>query len=197
MSHWNEKHALSYDEKWGKLEFHQKIPTLAKVKSGDNIVELGCGGGYLALCLVLHAPQINVLAMDPTEKMIALAEQKKQKADLATSELRFVKAGAESLKVQSNSLDLALAAFSVHHWQQPELAMSLIFQALKPGSRIWLCEDMNTPTEGDMQINTSLKTFTGIQDLLQKAGFIGIVQDLYHSHEGEFLIIEATKPSLE
>jgi|GEM_PF-2048706 len=92
------------------------------------------------------------------------------------------------------SLDLAIAAFSVHHWQNAELAMSLIFRALKPGGRIWLCEDMNTPINGDMQVNNSLKAFDGINTLLENSGFVKISKSLHSSDEGEFLVVEAVKP---
>ncbi|WDE02457.1 class I SAM-dependent methyltransferase [Thalassomonas actiniarum] len=194
MNHWNDEHALSYDEKWGELEFHQQIPALAKVAADYRIVEVGCGGGYLSLCLAQHAAGVEVLAIDPTEKMIALAKVRQQKADLPEYQLQFIKAGAEELAVEDASVDLTLAAFSVHHWQDSKLAMSLIFQGLKPGGRIWLCEDLNTPIDGDMQVDNSLKSFNGIKALLELSGFTGINKSLHTSSEGEFLVVEAVKP---
>ncbi|WDE09211.1 class I SAM-dependent methyltransferase [Thalassomonas viridans] len=194
MSHWNNEHAVSYDEKWGELEFHQKIPALAKVAADYRIAEIGCGGGYLSLCLAQHAPGVKVLAIDPTAKMIELAKARQQKADLPGSRLEFIEAGAEALAVEDASLDLAVAAFSVHHWQDSKLAMSLIYQGLKPGGRIWLCEDMNTPLDGDMQVDNSLKAFSGIKALLELSGFREICKSLNTSFEGEFLVVEAVKP---
>jgi len=194
MSHWNDEHALSYDEQWGELEFHKQIPALAKVAAQQRIVEIGCGGGFLSLCLAQHAPGVKILALDPTEKMIALAKERQQKADLPESQLKFIKAGAEELAVEDASLDLTLAAFSLHHWQDSKRAMSLIFKGLKPGGRIWLCEDLNTPLDGDMQVDHSLKSFNGIKTLLELTGFNDISKSLNTSPEGEFMIVEAVKP---
>ena len=193
MSHWNDNHAISYDEQWGDLDFHRQIPGLARVEANFNVLELGCGGGYLSLCLAQSAPGVRVTALDPTEKMIALAKARQEKADLPESQLQFIQAGAEELEMADASLDLTIATFSVHHWQNAEMAMSLVFSALKPGGRIWLCEDLNTPIDGDMQVNNSLKAFDGINTLLENSGFAAISKDLHSSDEGEFLMVEAVK----
>lgn len=108
--------------------------------------------------------------------------------------MTFIQAGTEQLDTPPNTTDIAIAAFSVHHWEEPELGMSLVFSALKPGGKIWLCEDLNTPTGGDMSVKKDLKAFEGIRDLLTNSGFINIKKSLYESDEGQFLIVEADKP---
>jgi len=194
MNHWNDEQALSYDDKWGELDFHRQIPSLANVSAGYRIAEIGCGGGFLSLCLAQHAPGVNVLAIDPTAKMIHLAKMRQQKANLLDSQLKFIQAGAEELKLDHASIDLVIAAFSVHHWQAPKYAMSLIFQGLKPGGRVWLSEDMNTPFEGDLNVDDSLKAHEGLKRLLKQSGFVNITESSNTSVEGDFLIVEAVKP---
>lgn len=195
MCHWNNEHALAYDRKWGELEFHKQIPTLAGVCANDNIVEIGCGGGFLAVCLAIAAREGSVLALDPTEKMIELAERKKQKAKLPNSQLKFLCAGAEQLKVRDKSIDLVVAAFSLHHWSDAGVGLKRMFNGLKKGGRIWLCEDLNTPTNGDIKVNANLKAFAGIRQALQHSGFINIGKQLLSSDEGDFLIVTANKPN--
>ncbi|MEC4087178.1 class I SAM-dependent methyltransferase [Pseudoalteromonas rubra] len=195
MSHWNDEDAISYDNKWGELAFHQQIPELAGVQSNFNIIELGCGGGYLSLCLAQAAVNVRVTALDPTPKMIALAQARQRKTNLSHAQLQFFEAGAEALDVSADTQDLVIAAFSVHHWQSPEQAMALIYGALKPGGKIWLCEDLNAPTEGNTDVHTELKTLNGVKGLLQHTGFTQLSHKVHRSHEGEFLIIEALKPS--
>ncbi|WP_125784508.1 class I SAM-dependent methyltransferase [Pseudoalteromonas rubra] len=194
MSHWNDEHASSYDEQWGELNFHQQIPQLAGVQPGFNIVELGCGGGYLSVCLAQSAQHVRVTALDPTPKMIALAKERQDKAGLSNAQLQFFAAGAEALDVSDNTQDLVIAAFSVHHWQNPDKSMSLVFSALKPGGKIWLCEDLNAPTEGSLEVHANLKALDGLKSLLQNSGFVQLSHTLHHSHEGDFLVVEAFKP---
>ncbi|TMP27983.1 hypothetical protein CWB99_10580 [Pseudoalteromonas rubra] len=193
MSHWNDEHAISYDEQWGELAFHQQIPQLAKVQPGYNIVEIGCGGGFLSLCLAQSAANVRVTALDPTPKMIALAKARQKKAGLSLAQLQFFEAGAEALDVSDNTQDLVIAAFSVHHWQNPGYAMELVFSALKSGGRLWLCEDLNAPAEGDMEVHSQLKALDGIKALLKDSGFSQLSHAIHSSHEGEFLVVEALK----
>ena len=72
--------------------------------------------------------------------------------------------------------------------------MPLIYRGLKPNGRIWLSEDLNTPIYGDLQVNSQLKAFSGIKDLLENTGFTTISNTIYESDEGKFLIVEAIKP---
>lgn len=196
MSHWSSDHAVTYDEKWGELTFHQQIPTLAGVSANNNIVEIGCGGGFLSLCLARHAKGVSVLGLDPTPKMIELAEKRRQLANLPENQLKYLQAGAEQLNVNTESIDIVIAAFSIHHWSDPNSAMSLIFNGLKQKGKIWLCEDLNAPTEGVLEVNKSLKAYKGVKQLLEKTGFVGIEKQIKTSSEGEFLIVEAIKPGL-
>ena len=193
MSNWTERHAIDYDEKWGELNFHKKIPYMVGIEEGQSILEIGCGGGFLAICLAQTVQSVNVFAIDPTKKMIDRAKQRQQKADLGTSRIQFLQVGAETSVTDEASIDQVIAAFSVHHWRQPKLAMQVTFQQLKPGGRIWICEDLNTPIEGDLEVETSLKNFEGIKALLESSGFVSVTQALDTSDEGEFLIVEAVK----
>ncbi|MCG7533543.1 class I SAM-dependent methyltransferase [Pseudoalteromonas sp. OOF1S-7] len=193
MSHWNDEHANRYDEQWGELDFHQQIPGLAGVQSGFNVVELGCGGGYLSVCLAQSAVNVRVTALDPTAKMIALAQARQQRAGLSKAQLQFFEAGAESLDVSDNTQDLVVAAFSVHHWQSPAQSMALVYSALKSGGKIWLCEDLNAPTEGNIEVHSDLKALDGLKSLLQNSGFVQISHTVHRNHEGKFLIVEALK----
>lgn len=195
MSHWSDEDAISYDNKWGELDFHQQIPQLAGVQPSFNIVELGCGGGYLSLCLAQAAENVRVTALDPTPKMIALAKARQHEAGLSQAQLQLFEAGAEALDVSPDTQDLVIAAFSVHHWQSPAQSMVLVYTALKPGGKIWICEDLDAPTEGHTEVHAELKTLNGVKGLLQQTGFIQLSHKVHRSHEGEFLIIEAFKPS--
>ncbi|MEI5638783.1 MULTISPECIES: class I SAM-dependent methyltransferase [unclassified Pseudoalteromonas] len=194
MTHWQSHHATFYEENYGELQFHRDIPALAGVKSGYRIVELGCGGGFLSCCLVTYAEQVQVIALDPTSTMIDYAIARQKKADICQSQLKFVQAGAEQLDVAAASIDLVIAAFSVHHWQQPIIAMRRIYNSLKPGAKIWLCEDKNTPSGGDLKVNAALKTEAGIKQLLTKVGFVNVTQSQLGTFEGEFAIVSGCKP---
>ncbi|MBD1582856.1 class I SAM-dependent methyltransferase [Pseudoalteromonas sp. S16_S37] len=193
MSHWSKEQALAYDQQWGELAFHRQIPSLAGVSDSNNIVEIGCGGGFLSVCLATYARGVSVLALDPSAQMIELANNRRQQAGLSEAQLQFLQAGAESLNVMAESIDLVIAAFSLHHWRDAELGMQLVFNSLKSGGKIWLCEDMHTPTGGTLKVNNNLKAFAGIKQLLEQFAFTSIEKHLLATPEGEFLIVQASK----
>ncbi|WP_157729989.1 class I SAM-dependent methyltransferase [Bacterioplanes sanyensis] len=197
MSHWSDEHAHDYDERWGQLAFHQLIPQLANVRPGHRIVEIGCGGGFLSLCLAQSQPNVTVLALDPSAAMIERAHKRQQQAGIGPEQLSFALAGAEQLDVMPASQDLIVAAFSLHHWQQPEVAMTRLTQALKPGGRFWLCEDLNTPSFGDLDVHQQLKMLPGIEALLRDFGFRDITHRTHHTDEGDFLEVQGVRPVQE
>jgi len=196
MNAWSDQHAQMYDEEWGELNYHQEIPKLAQVKPHHTVLEIGCGGGFLSLCLARQANLGKVLAIDPTHKMITLANARQKVAGIPSSRLQFSQIGAEALCVDAESMDIAIAAFSLHHWQSPKLAMALVFQAMKTGGRLWLCEDLSTPMAygGDMAVHDHLKAYSGIESLLKQSGFSSIQHRVNQTEEGTFLEVCASKP---
>ncbi len=190
MSHWTAQHANDYDERWGELNFHRQIPNMIGVSPGAQVTELGCGGGFLAVCLAHSAPGVSVLALDPSPVMIERSGERKQKADLSDQQLFLLCAGAEQWQSEPCSQDVVVAAFSVHHWRHPEQVMATIANALKPGGKFWLCEDLNTPSFGDLDVHQELKALSGLMDLLEKTGFKNIQHQRQTDEEGDFLIVE-------
>jgi ubiquinone/menaquinone biosynthesis C-methylase UbiE len=190
MSHWTAQHANDYDERWGELNFHRKIPNMIGVSPGAKVTELGCGGGFLAVCLAHSEPGVSVLALDPSPVMIERAGERKQKADLSDQQLFLLCAGAEQWQPEPCSQDVVVAAFSVHHWRHPEQVMATIANALKPGGKFWLCEDLNTPSFGDLDVHQELKALSGLIDLLEKTGFKNIQHQRQTDEEGDFLMVE-------
>ena len=190
MSHWTDQNAHDYDDRWGALDFHRQIPVLAGIQPGFQVAELGCGGGFLSVCLALSHEGVQVQALDPSDVMIQRANERKQKADLSDEQLTLLCAGAEQRTPKPSSMDVVVAAFSLHHWQQPETVMETICKALKPGGKFWLCEDLNTPSFGDLDVHNDLKALAGIKKLLEKFGFSSIQHQRQCTDEGDFLMVE-------
>lgn len=190
MSEWTAQHAHDYDEKWGELAFHREIPRLAGVQPGFHVTEIGCGGGYLSLCLAQSHPNVTVTALDPSATMIERANARKEKAELQSSSVQFLQIGAEDLDLPADSQDLIIAPFSVHHWQDAAVAMKNVVHAIKPNGRFWICEDLNTPEFGDLDVSNELKSLGGLKALLDTNGFSEINHHQVNTDEGDFLIVE-------
>ncbi|WOH79726.1 class I SAM-dependent methyltransferase [Bradyrhizobium sp. BEA-2-5] len=109
--------------------------TMLGVKPGWRIADIGCGNGVLATEAALMGAEVDAIDISPA--MLALAEiyARDRKAKIRTQP-----AGLLSFAYQPNSYDLIVSEFTLHHlpdfWKA--VAMSRIFNALKPGANFYL-----------------------------------------------------------
>src|SRR6202451_1713498 len=77
--------------------------------SVSEILDLGCGTGRYSNALADYF-EANVIAVDPSEKMLAEARRK------ASQRIRYERAPAESIPLHTASLDLTFISMAVHHF---------------------------------------------------------------------------------
>ena len=120
---WN---ANLYDSKHGFVsKYGYDLINLLAPKKGERILDLGCGTGDLAK--ILHDLGVEVVGADHSEAMVQQAKSK-------YPDIPFVVQNATNLEY-NNEFD-AVFSNAVLHWvKQPELALSGIFNSLKPGGR--------------------------------------------------------------
>jgi 2-polyprenyl-3-methyl-5-hydroxy-6-metoxy-1,4-benzoquinol methylase len=109
--------------------------TTLGVQRGWRIADIGCGNGVLATEAALMGAEVDAIDISPA--MLGLAEiyARDRKANIRTQP-----AGLLSFAYQPNSYDLIVSEFTLHHlpdfWKA--VAMSRIFNALKPGANFYL-----------------------------------------------------------
>ena len=109
--------------------------TMLGVKPGWRIADIGCGNGVLATEAALMGAEVDAIDISPA--MLALAEiyARDRKAPVRTQS-----AGLLSFAYRPESYDLIVSEFTLHHlpdfWKA--VAMSRIFNALKPGANFYL-----------------------------------------------------------
>lgn len=81
-----------------------------------SILDLGCGTGRFTHALADYF-DAEVIGVDPSVKMLALAEEKR-----TDPRVRYVKAPAESVPLPDNSIDLIFMSMSFHHFNDRERA---------------------------------------------------------------------------
>ena len=113
----------------------EAIFALAEVKPGERAVDIGCGTGIYALELVRRGA--NVIGLDPSIEMLAIARARFQQAGLTG---RFVCASAEDLPFRSEKFDLAVAVTSLCFVHRAEQAVQEARRILNPGGRLVLGE---------------------------------------------------------
>ncbi|MEO0468230.1 MAG: class I SAM-dependent methyltransferase [Bacteroidota bacterium] len=105
--------------------FHQ----LLAYQSGQTILDIGCGTGNYTIGL--HQKGVQLIGVDPSEKMLTEARAKH-------SHVHWVQAAVESLPLDDQSVDGIVASLTMHHWQDPASGFRELYRIAKAGSRMLL-----------------------------------------------------------
>jgi ubiquinone/menaquinone biosynthesis C-methylase UbiE len=133
--------AQHYDQGWlGRL--HHQIAdrtadlALACVPAPKQILDVGCGTGYLLGRLAARAPQATVLAgIDAAPAVIEVAR------NAATDgRLRFVVGAAEQLPWPTGTFDLVVSTTSFDHWADQRVGLAQCASVLAPGGCLVLAD---------------------------------------------------------
>jgi len=99
---------------------------------GRRVLDLGCGSGENSLLLVRRGA--NVIGVDISESLLALAAQRLAVNGSAGAQVRFVPASAHRLPIPDASVDVILGSAILHHLDLASTSKE-VFRALRPGGR--------------------------------------------------------------
>lgn len=110
--------------------YQQKLDiTQSFLKPTDTVLEIGCGTGGTSM---KHAPFVDsILATDISAKMLAIAEERRQKAGV--NNVTFQKLDVENAEIEAGKYDVVLGMSILHLLDAREKVLKNIWDALKPG----------------------------------------------------------------
>ena len=163
---------------------------IASLKPGETVLDLGSGGGidcFIAAKFV--GPTGQVIGVDMTDRMLALANQ--NKAELGLTNVEFRKGEIEDLPVESNSVDVIISNCVINLSPDKEAVFGEAFRVLKPGAR-FAVSDMVTEGEWPEQLKANVGAWAGCitgaidqQEYLAKmraAGFVEVAVESRSSY---------------
>ena len=107
------------------------------------IVDLGCGPGNITIRLAEFLPKAQVIGIDGSEPMLAVAQQR---AAQTSSNMKFIcKQLHEVAAHLKGSADLVVSNSLLHHLKDPDLLWTVTRSIAKPGCRV-LHRDLRRPT---------------------------------------------------
>jgi len=109
------------------LEFMQITPE-------DNILDAGCGAGWLSRILAQRAPQGRVIGMDISDEMVRHARQK----SLDFDNIVFVVGGVDEIPWEPNFFQRVISVESSYYWPDPARGIREIYRVLAEGGSAWI-----------------------------------------------------------
>jgi SAM-dependent methyltransferase len=107
----------------------------AAPRPGERVLDIGCGCGATTLALAAQVgAEGNVLGVDVSEPMLAVAAARIRAAGLAQAMAERIDAATHPFPPASR--DLAFSRFGVMFFDAPEAAFANIRTALRPGGRL-------------------------------------------------------------
>jgi ubiquinone/menaquinone biosynthesis C-methylase UbiE len=103
-----------------------QLADLANVRSGQRVLDVGCGPGSLTAELVARVGPSSVSAVDPSESFVAAARARHPGVDVR-------RAQAELLPFSNGAFDAALAQLVVHFMADPVAGLREMARVTRPG----------------------------------------------------------------
>jgi len=126
----NRLHSLWRDQAWRRAAV-----ALADVRTEDDVLDMACGTGDLAVKLAEAGAQ-TVVGMDFTEAMLGIARRK----HAGCPNLSYQWGDAMSIDLPDGSVDLVTIAFGLRNVAQPSRALAEFRRVLRAGGRLIVLE---------------------------------------------------------
>jgi ubiquinone/menaquinone biosynthesis C-methylase UbiE len=176
-----------------------------RIESGQQILDVGCGTGTLALLVKEMCPGAGVVGIDPDPQILDMA---RRKAERTGAEVRFDLGYADRLPYPDSSFDRVVSSLVFHHLahETKVLALREAWRVLRPRGELHIA-DFGRPHSPLMRVAlTPVRLFDGLGStednlagrlptLIASAGFSEVVET-GRMLLGVLCLYRAAKPSV-
>ena len=100
----------------------------------ENVLDVGCGAGWLARLLAERVPEGRVIGMDISDEMVRRARRNY----VALENAMFVIGGVDEIPWDANFFTHAISVESAYYWPDPARGVREIFRVLREGGTAWI-----------------------------------------------------------
>lgn len=121
--------------------------------SRGRLIDVACGPGVVTAALAPHAAA--VVAFDATEQMLAQAKERCAKAGVRNVE--FKSGDAEHLPFADAQFDGAVTRAALHHFADPQRAISEMFRVLRPGGVAVFADVISSENADESRLHNAIE----------------------------------------
>jgi ubiquinone/menaquinone biosynthesis C-methylase UbiE len=97
---------------FGLRPIHQQMITLARLRDGHQVLDVGCGTGNLLRSTGKRHPKVEFFGLDPDPKALVRARRKARRAGVT---VRLDRGFAQELPYPDGSFDRVFSSLMLHH----------------------------------------------------------------------------------
>jgi arsenite methyltransferase len=112
------------------------LPVLEKMglAAADNVLDVGCGSGWLSRRLAKRVMEGRVVGMDVSDEMIRVA----RRTSLDFENILYAIGEVAEIPWEANFFNHAISVESAYYWPEPAAGIREIFRVLRPGGAAWI-----------------------------------------------------------
>ncbi|HKF41234.1 MAG TPA: class I SAM-dependent methyltransferase [Candidatus Acidoferrum sp.] len=154
------------------------LPVLEKMRiaPGDNLLDVGCGSGWLSRRLAKVAPEGRVVGMDISDDMIRVA----RRTSTEHTNILYVNGEVAEIPWEANFFHHAISVESAYYWPEPAAGIREIFRVLGPGGAVWILinyyrDNVHCHQWGPLlAVRTQLLAAAEWMEMMRAAGFMQV-----------------------
>ena len=112
------------------------LPVLDRMRLSpeDNVLDVGCGAGWLARLIAEQVPEGRVVGVDISDEMVRRARRNNAHVENAM----FAIGAADEIPWDANFFTHAISVEAAYYWPDPPAALREIRRVLREGGTAWL-----------------------------------------------------------
>ena len=171
--------------------YSQVADEIALSFATGTMLDLGTGPGYLPLEIVKRKPDINIIGIDLSKKLIHMARANAAQAGLS-GQLRFEVGNAANLRFDDDMFDMVFSTGMLHSLKNPVKVLAEIYRVLKKGGQAWVFDPAKVASDVDLAKWKASLSFDE-KFYLRLFKFLGLHKPITTYHRDEVLpMIEAS-----
>ena len=112
----------------------EQMLDLMGLEPTDNVLDMGCGAGWLSRLIAARVPEGRVVGMDISDEMVHRA----RRAHVELAYVLFVVGGVDEVPWEDNFFDRVVSVESAYYWPDPARGLRQIFRVLREGGSAWV-----------------------------------------------------------